>query len=140
MERARGAGVGDRVEIEVMDYRDVSGEPFDAVASIGMVEQWYIQMPDLVDYSASIGYMKGPLMVPVSFSQQITLGGGDIRRQDMPFVSNKMNLSRVDALVKYALPWVKGLQVQLAAAYIVSGRNVGQGTTLSAGFLYTIGF
>jgi len=42
--------------------------------------------------------------------------------------------------VKYALPWVRGLQVQVAAAHIVSGRNVGQGTTLSAGFLYTIGF
>jgi hypothetical protein len=99
-----------------------------------------VQMPDLFDYTVSTGYIKGRWQVPVSFSQQITLGGGDIRRQDMPFVSNRMNLSRVDALVKYTLPWVRGLQVQVAAAHIVSGRNVGQGTTLSAGFLYTIGF
>jgi hypothetical protein len=99
-----------------------------------------VQMPDVFDYSVSTGYIKGRWQAPVSFSQQITLGGGDIRRQDMPFVSNKMNLSRVDALVKYTLPWVRGLQLQVAAARIVSGRNVGQGTTLSAGFLYTIGF
>ena len=99
-----------------------------------------VQMPDVFDYGVSTGYIKGRWYVPVTFSQQITLGGGDIRRQDMPFVSNKMNLSRVDALVKYTLPWVRGLQVQVAAARIVSGRNVGQGTTLSAGFLYTIGF
>jgi len=99
-----------------------------------------VQMPDVFDYSVSTGYIKGPLQVPISFSQQITLGGGDIRRQDMPFVSNRMNLSRLDGVVQYALPWVKGLQLRLAAAYIVSGRNVGQGTTLSAGFLYTIGF
>jgi hypothetical protein len=33
--------------------------------------------------------------VPITFSQQTTLGGGDIRRQDMPFVSNRMNLSRI---------------------------------------------
>jgi cyclopropane-fatty-acyl-phospholipid synthase len=37
-ERAREAGVGDRVEIRVQDYRDLSDDSFDAVASIGMVE------------------------------------------------------------------------------------------------------
>ncbi len=39
-QRAEAAGVGDRVEIRVMDYRDLaaSGERFDAIASIGMVE------------------------------------------------------------------------------------------------------
>src|SRR3954452_11378234 len=38
-ERAAAAGVGDRVEIRVMDYRDVpAGERFNAIASIGMVE------------------------------------------------------------------------------------------------------
>jgi cyclopropane-fatty-acyl-phospholipid synthase len=38
--RAEEAGVADRVEIRVMDYRDlaISGERFDAIASIGMVE------------------------------------------------------------------------------------------------------
>ena len=36
--RAEAAGVGDRVEIRVMDYRDLAGERFDAIASIGMVE------------------------------------------------------------------------------------------------------
>jgi cyclopropane-fatty-acyl-phospholipid synthase len=38
-ERAREAGLGDRVEIRVMDYREIPpGELYDAVASIGMVE------------------------------------------------------------------------------------------------------
>jgi cyclopropane-fatty-acyl-phospholipid synthase len=36
--RAEEAGVADRVEIRVMDYRDLAGEKFDAIASIGMVE------------------------------------------------------------------------------------------------------
>ena len=34
----RGAGLADRVEIRVLDYRDLADAPFDAVASIGMVE------------------------------------------------------------------------------------------------------
>jgi cyclopropane-fatty-acyl-phospholipid synthase len=37
-ERAREAGVGDQVDIKVMDWRELHAEPFDAVASIGMVE------------------------------------------------------------------------------------------------------
>jgi cyclopropane-fatty-acyl-phospholipid synthase len=37
-ERAKEAGVDDRVEIRVADYRELSGEQFDAIASIGMVE------------------------------------------------------------------------------------------------------
>jgi cyclopropane-fatty-acyl-phospholipid synthase len=39
-QRAEAAGVADRVEIRVMDYRDIAttGEKFDAIASIGMVE------------------------------------------------------------------------------------------------------
>lgn len=39
-QRAAEAGVADRVEIRVMDYRDLPamGERFDAIASIGMVE------------------------------------------------------------------------------------------------------
>ncbi|HZO06680.1 MAG TPA: cyclopropane-fatty-acyl-phospholipid synthase family protein [Solirubrobacterales bacterium] len=39
-ERAEAARVGDKVDIRVMDYRDIvgTGEKFDAIASIGMVE------------------------------------------------------------------------------------------------------
>jgi len=36
--RAAEAGVGERVEIRVADYRALADEPFDAIASIGMVE------------------------------------------------------------------------------------------------------
>jgi cyclopropane-fatty-acyl-phospholipid synthase len=37
-ERARQAGVADRVDIRVADYRELNAEPYDAIASIGMVE------------------------------------------------------------------------------------------------------
>ncbi|HSB88276.1 MAG TPA: cyclopropane-fatty-acyl-phospholipid synthase family protein [Ilumatobacteraceae bacterium] len=36
--RAEEAGVGDRVEIRVQDYRELGGETFDAISSIGMSE------------------------------------------------------------------------------------------------------
>jgi cyclopropane-fatty-acyl-phospholipid synthase len=37
-ERAAAEGVADRVEVRVADYRELRGETFDAIASIGMVE------------------------------------------------------------------------------------------------------
>jgi cyclopropane-fatty-acyl-phospholipid synthase len=37
-ERAREAGLEDRIDIKVADYRELAAEPFDAISSIGMVE------------------------------------------------------------------------------------------------------
>ena len=37
-ERVADAGLSDRIEIRDMDYRDIAGERFDAIASVGMVE------------------------------------------------------------------------------------------------------
>jgi hypothetical protein len=99
-----------------------------------------VAMPDVIDYTFRAGYWKHGLYAPLSFSQQITLGGSDIRRQDMPFVSNRTNSSRVDALAMYYLSRPKNLALRLGATYTVSGRNVGKSTTLLAGLLYTVKF
>ena len=45
--RAREAGLGGRVSIRVQDYRDLAGERFDAIASIGMVEHVGAERIDL---------------------------------------------------------------------------------------------
>jgi hypothetical protein len=99
-----------------------------------------VDMPNVFDYSLSAGYLKNSLNVFVSYTQQITLGGGDIRRQDMPFCSNRMNFSKVDATVMYYLPKPKGLAVRAIAGQTVTGRNVGQSTYFMGGLLYTIHF
>lgn len=99
-----------------------------------------VAMPDMFDYRVSVGYLKGGLQAPISFSQHVTLGGGDIRRQDAPFISNRMNFSKVDALVMYSLPKVKSLAIRAMGTYTVDGRNVGQATTMTAGLLYTFHF
>ena len=99
-----------------------------------------VAMPDVFSYTLSAGYLTPRLHVPISFSQQITRGGGDIRRQDMPFVSNRMNFQKVEALAMYYLPTPKNLSVRVAGTYAVNGRNVGQSTTITAGLLYTFHF
>ncbi len=52
-ERAREAGVADKVEIRVADYREMTDGPFDAIASIGMVEHVGEERIDL--YAARLG-------------------------------------------------------------------------------------
>jgi hypothetical protein len=99
-----------------------------------------VAMPDVLDYTFRAGYLSRRWMVPISYSRQDTRGGGDIRRQDMPFVSNNMDFSRLEAMARYTLPRPANLAVQVAADRILTGRNVGKSTTLSAGLLYTIHF
>ena len=93
-----------------------------------------VAMPNVFDYTVTAGVSQGRLRIPISFVQQHTLGGGDIRRQDMPFVSNRMNFTKVDGAIMYALP--QNLSVRLGAARVLKGRNVGQSTTVTAGAFY----
>jgi cyclopropane-fatty-acyl-phospholipid synthase len=51
-ERARAAGVADKVEIRVQDYRELAGEQFDRVASIGMVE--HVGVVNIDAYAAQL--------------------------------------------------------------------------------------
>jgi hypothetical protein len=90
----------------------------------------------VVDYTFSAGVDKGRWRIPISIVQQRTLGGGDIRRQDMPFVSNRMDFVRLDGALMYALP--KNLSISLGAARVLTGRNVGQSTTLTSGLVYAL--
>jgi cyclopropane-fatty-acyl-phospholipid synthase len=56
--RAAEAGLGDSVELRVADYRDVHGERYDAIASIGMVEHVGENQIDL--YAEKLAALLGP--------------------------------------------------------------------------------
>lgn len=58
-QRAQEEGVADRVEIRVMDYRDIPhGERFDAIASIGMVE--HVGAVNIDPYAATLARLLEP--------------------------------------------------------------------------------
>ncbi len=94
-----------------------------------------VAMPDVSEAALTVGYQRKGLVIPVVITRQTTLGGGDIRRQDMPFVSNRMNFTRVDTRVQYVLPKLRAVTVHAGVSQIIAGRNVGQGTTLMGGLL-----
>ncbi len=97
-----------------------------------------VSMPQVLNYELSAGYLKRGLMATIAFSAQHTEGGGDIRRQDLPFVSNRMNFSKVGASLMYPLPKLRPLAVALGYAYTLDGRNVGKSAAVTAGVTYTL--
>jgi hypothetical protein len=99
-----------------------------------------VDMPNVLDYSVSVGFIRMGLESKLSYIQQNTQGGGDIRRQDMPFVSNKMNFSRAELLFMYYLPKPKYVALRGAYTYTLAGRNVGQSSMFMGGILYTFHF
>ena len=96
-----------------------------------------VPMPNVVDYVVSAGYLNHNLNANVSYFQQTTQGGGDIRRQDMPFVSNRVNFSRISGMAMYPVPKFNRAAVMFSYAYVLDGRNVGQSTTYTVGILYS---
>jgi hypothetical protein len=93
-----------------------------------------VAMPDVADYTAAVGYQDARWCVPVMLVAQRTLGGGDIRRQDMPFVSNRMDFTRLQGRVMFTPPAARGgLQLHVGAMRTLSGRNVGRAAALSGG-------
>lgn len=99
-----------------------------------------VGMPNQFSFFASIGYLKNGLQAEINFTQLNTLGGGDIRRQDMPFASNRMDFGKLGGTLMYYLPKPKNVALRASAMYTVAGLNVGQSTTLMAGILYTFHF
>ena len=94
-----------------------------------------VAMPDVFDWSAGVGYNDATWCIPLMLIGQRTLGGHDIRRQDMPFVSNRMDFLRVGAKVMYMVPALPQLGVSVGAAHTLAGRNVGQSTTYTVGLI-----
>jgi hypothetical protein len=95
-----------------------------------------VAMPNVFDYTVSAGVARGTWRVPLSLTQQRTAGGGDIRPQDMPFVSNRMDFTQAGIGIIYAPKVVRYAELRARLARVLTGRNVGQSTTLSSGVTY----
>lgn len=57
-ERVRAAGLADRIEIRLQDYRDVNDEPFDRITSVGMFE--HVGLAHLAAYFGRIRQLLVP--------------------------------------------------------------------------------
>ena len=98
-----------------------------------------VDMPNMASEQLRAGYRKGDRwVIEAILSNMNTLGGFDIRKNDMPFPSNKMNATMVGAHVKHGFKAVDGLSLDLDGGYTVAGRNVGQTTSFDVGVYYIL--
>lgn len=99
-----------------------------------------VDMPDMTLANLRIGYRSDRWIIEAVGTNMTTLGGFDIRKNDMPFPSNKMNATMAGAHAKYNFKAVEGLSLTGGGNYTVAGRNVGQATAFDIGVFYILNF
>jgi len=99
-----------------------------------------VEMPDAMNFNGRIGYRNQRFIAEAVFNNWKTLGGFDITRNNMPFPSNEMNATTLGANFKYVIPAIPQLSIVAGGSYTVSGRNMGQATTVYASFFYVFDF
>jgi hypothetical protein len=98
-------------------------------------------MPDMISNTLRLGYRTERLVADVAYDNMITLGKTfDITKNNMPFPSNTMNMSRIGINAKYTFKKINGLALVGGYNHILSGRNVGQSKTVFGGLFYLINF
>ena len=99
-----------------------------------------VKMPDAASFNVRAGYRDKGLIAEAVFDHWNTLGGFDITRNNMPFPSNNMDMSRVGFNFKYDMPFHPQLSLTGNVMTTIAGRNVGQATGFNAGIFYVIDF
>jgi hypothetical protein len=97
-----------------------------------------VDMPNQLNSNLFIGIRKPNLTVQATLMNMYTFSGSDIRKNDMPFVSNQMNGTSVGAHVKYFLPFITNLELIAGADFVIAGRNMGQSQTYTGGLYYIL--
>lgn len=99
-----------------------------------------VDMPDMTNYNLRTGYRSSTWIAEAVLDIAHTQGGFDITKNNMPFLSNQMNMTRAGANVKYTFSSIEGLSLIGNAMFTLSGRNVGQTTSVGAGVFYIFDF
>ena len=100
-----------------------------------------VDMPNAVMYGVQMGawLFNNSFNIFGNFEVMNSLSGHDIRRQDMPFPSNKMNMTRAGLNLQYYTPFLKGLSFIASAGQVISGRNMGKSAMVTGGLSYQFG-
>ncbi|MEO8568156.1 MAG: hypothetical protein ABI419_03445 [Ginsengibacter sp.] len=97
-----------------------------------------VKMPDAAQYQLRTGYRGKYIIAEALLTNWTTLGGFDITRNNMPFPSNRMNMTTVGANIKYTLKQYTHLSFLAGANYTLAGRNVGQASAFNVGAFYVL--
>ena len=100
-----------------------------------------VAMPDVFSYNIRLGWRDGADKYFELIAERMnTLGGFDIRKNDMPFLSNNMDAFRAGINIKYPVPVLNGLSIMATGMQTLSGRNMGKARMIMAGVVYQTAF
>jgi hypothetical protein len=106
-----------------------------------MIYSNQVAMPDVFSYNIRVGWRDmADKVFELVLDHMNTIGGFDMRKNDMPFLSNNMEALRAGLNIKYMIPKTGGLSVMAAGMHTLTGRNMGKSTTIIAGLVYQAEF
>lgn len=101
-----------------------------------MIYSGEVYIPNVFSSKLGLGYRKGELIIEGIADYMNTLGGFDIRKNDMPFPSNKMGMTRTGINLKIPVDKASRLSVVANSFYTLRGRNTGQSMSGTIGLFY----
>jgi hypothetical protein len=106
-----------------------------------MIYSNQVAMPDVFSYNIRLGWRDmADKVFELVLDRMNTIGGFDMRKNDMPFLSNNMEALRAGLNIKYLIPKTGGLSVMASGMHTLSGRNMGKANTIMAGLVYQAEF
>ena len=99
-----------------------------------------VSMPDATSFNVRTGFRNEKIIAEAVLNNWTTQGGFDITKNNMPFLSNKMNNTTIGFNGKYYVRNGGNLSLTGGFNYTVAGRNVGQVTNYNIGVFYVFNF
>lgn len=94
-----------------------------------------VVVPNAMDAAVRIGWLEKKWQAELNYESFNCLSGDYIRRNDMPYPTNKMSMSMAGAYVKFQ---PKNIGFNARVSKVLNGQNVGQSTIYSLGLLYQL--
>jgi hypothetical protein len=95
-----------------------------------------VKMPDATYFNLRAGYRSSTWIIEAIADKWTTIDGFDITKNNMPFISNKMNATKLGMHIKYDTDFINGLSFVADGFTTIAGRNVGQASGFSGGIFY----
>jgi hypothetical protein len=93
-------------------------------------------VPNVLDATGRLGFINKRLQVEATIDYFTGLTGDDIRYNETPQATNKMQATTAGLFAKV---FVGPFAVQASAGKVLNGHNVGEGTLFAGGFTYQFG-
>lgn len=104
-----------------------------------MVYSNQVELPNMTNYNFRTGYRSKYFIAEAVADLNTSLGGFDISQNNMPFPSNRMNMTTAGINLRYRMRSFYGLEFEAGDDYVVAGRNVGQSNMIHGSLTYIFG-